>query len=105
MSEQSFSVGHDGTRFVLTSTIDGTVRTARLAAGSHTDQEHDAALVKMRASYAALRQWKTDADTAVAAWDGRTVAQNMAVLKVVVQRFGALADGMADLLQTLNADT
>lgn len=102
---EGFTVGHDGTRFILTSNVGGTVRTARLAPGTHTDQEHDALLVKLRASYSALRQWKVDADAAVTAWDGRTVAQNMAVLKVVVQRFGNLADGMADLLQTMNADS
>lgn len=91
--------------FVFTFTTDeGITTTARVPLGSRSEQEFTASVALLRAAYPALRQWKTDADSAVAAWDGRTVAQNMAVLKVVVQRFGTLADRMADLLQTINAD-
>jgi hypothetical protein len=48
-----------------------------------------------------LRTWKTNADSAVSAWDGQTQAQKNATLKVVIERFGTLCDRMADFIQVL----
>ena len=53
---------------------------------------------RLRQSYAALRQWQTDAMTTVGEWDALTQAQKNARLKIVIQRFGLLCDGVADLL-------
>lgn len=60
---------------------------------------------RLRQSYTALRQWQTDAQTAVAAWDGQTQVQKNATMKVVIDRFGKLCDGMADLLLQMSLDT
>ncbi len=48
---------------------------------------------------ATLRQWKTDSDSAVAAWDGQTQAQKNATLKVVIGRFGTICDRLADFIE------
>jgi hypothetical protein len=53
---------------------------------------------RLRAAYPLLRQWADDAAGAVGNWDGWTTAQRFAALKTVVDRFGKLADGLADLL-------
>lgn len=55
-------------------------------------------------SVAALRSWKTDADTAVAAWDAWTTAQRFAALKTLTTRFGTMCDRMADLIQAQRID-
>jgi len=54
---------------------------------------------RLKQSYASLRQWAADARTATAAWDGQTTAQRFATTKVMLDRFGKLCDGMADLLK------
>ncbi len=104
MSDASFSIGHDGTRFILTSTIDGTVRTARLAPGAHTDQENDAAVAALRQAYSTLRQWATDAATANTNWPTMTAVQKDATTRETIRRLGMFMDRFGDLLLAMNAD-
>lgn len=59
---------------------------------------------RLKQSYQVLRQWGIDARTATAAWDGQTTAQRMATTKVMLDRFGKLCDGMADLLRNQSLD-
>jgi len=54
---------------------------------------------RLKQSYLVLRQWAQDANIATAAWDGQTTAQRLATTKVMLDRFGKLCDGMADLLR------
>lgn len=104
MTDTFGSVGYDGTRFVLTSNFDGTVRTARLAAGSHTDQEHDAAVAALRQAYTTIRQWAADAATANTNWPTMTAAQKDATTRETVRRLGVFLDRFGDLLVLLNGD-
>ncbi len=104
MSDTSFSVGHDGTRFVLTSNIDGTIRTARLAVGTHTDAEHDAAVAALRGAYTTLRQWATDAATANTNWPTMTAVQKDATTRETIRRIGLFMDRFGDFLVAMNAD-
>lgn len=48
---------------------------------------------------ATARQWKVDADTAVAAWDGQTTAQRFAACKILMGRFGTMSEKLADLIE------
>lgn len=59
---------------------------------------------RLRAAYTALRQWATDAATSHANWPTMTNAQKDATNRAVVQRFGQLCDGVADLLLILGRD-
>jgi len=63
-----------------------------------------AAEARLKQSYVLLRQWAGDARTAAAAWDGQTTAQRFATTKVMLDRFGKLCDGMADLLRNQSLD-
>jgi hypothetical protein len=60
---------------------------------------------RLRSQYATMRQWAADARTATAAWDAQTTAQRFATTKVMLDRFGKLCDGMADLLKHDRLDT
>ncbi len=104
MSEATFSVGHDGTRFVLTSNIDGAVKTARLSAGTHTNTDHDTATNQLRQDYATIRQWALDAAATNTNWPTMTATQKDNATREVIRRLGVFLDHFADLLVTLNAD-
>jgi hypothetical protein len=93
----------NGVGAVLATRAATDAETAALVA-EEDDTSRDLARQRIKTTVAALRQWKVDADVAVAAWDGRTVAQNIAVLKTVTDRFGVLADNLADLLTHLRVD-
>ena len=48
-----------------------------------------------------LEQWKTDADTVVAAWDTATNVQKDQWMKTTIRRFGLLASHVDDLVRAL----
>lgn len=82
-------------------------RTAFLAARATTATKAatmNAKRTSIGQQVAALRGWKTDADNAVAAWDGQTTAQRFAALKVVLNRFGILSNHLADFIQAQGHD-
>lgn len=64
------------------------------------DVEQGDARTRLRNSYTALRQWAADAAVVAAQGTNVTQAQN----KALFDRFGKLADGLADLLVTLSID-
>ena len=67
---------------------------------SALEQDRAGAPDRLRQSYSSLRTWADDA--AVVAAQGANVSQ--AQLKALFDRFGKLADGLADLLLRLNLD-
>lgn len=105
MSQSSSGVGFDGVRFRFTSTIDGVATTARIATGTHTDAEHDAAIASLRQAYATLRQWSVDAATTNTNWPTMTAVQKDATQREVIRRLGIFFDRFADFLVANNADS
>ncbi len=101
---ESASFGFDGTRYVLTSSVDGAVTTAHLATGVHTPEDHDAAIQALRQSYSTLRQWQQDAATTNTNWPGMTQNQKDAATRETIRRLGILLGRVGDLMVTLNAD-
>lgn len=99
------SIGFDGVRFHLEANRpDGTIVTARIPVGLHTDQDHDAAVLALRQAYTTLRQWSLDAAAANTDWPNKTAAQKDAAIRETIRRLGIFFDRFADLLITLNAD-
>lgn len=47
-----------------------------------------------------LRQWKDDADAAVAAWDGWSPAQRFNAMKTLTNRIGIFFNKVADIILT-----
>lgn len=64
------------------------------------DLDRDDAHLRLRQSYSALRAWADDAAVVAAQSTNVTQAQT----KALFDRFGKLADGLADLLLVLRAD-
>lgn len=104
MSGSGFTIGYDGVRYLFTSNTDGVVTTARLAAGTHTNAEHDAAIVNLRQAYTTLRQWSLDAQDAFNSWPNKTAAQKDATQREVIRRLGVFFDRFADLMVSQNQD-
>lgn len=73
-------------------------------ANASDEASRDAKKLNVKNAVPTLRQWATDAASAVAAWDGQTTAQRFAALKIVVTRFGVLSDRMADIIQAQRID-
>jgi hypothetical protein len=105
MSDNVFSVGYDGERFLLTTTApDGSTSTARLAEGGHTDADHDAAITGLRQGYSTVRQWAQDAANTNTNWPTMTQNQKDTAMRETIRRLGVLLDHVGDLMVTLNAD-
>jgi hypothetical protein len=104
MSETSFSIGNDGERFLLSTTVDGVESTARLAPGGHTDADHDAALAQLRKDFSTLLQWAQDAANTNTNWPTMTQNQKDTAIRETIRRLGVLLDHVGDLMVILNAD-
>jgi hypothetical protein len=104
VSSELFSIGDDGDRFVLTSTVDGVTTTARLARGGHTHDDHDEAVANLRKGYPTVRQWAQDAADTNANWSTMTQNQKDNAIRETIRRLGVLLDHVGDLMVSLNAD-
>lgn len=100
------SVSFDGTNLVLEQgKDDGSRVTVRLAAGTHTAAEHDAAVTALRQAYTTLRQWSLDAQDAFNTWPTKTAAQKDATQRETIRRLGVFFDRFADFMVASNADS
>lgn len=103
MTVSSSGFGFDGTRYVLTSDVDGVVTKAYLAAGTHTTVEHDQIIARLRQDYQTLRQWSLDAAATNTNWPTMTQIQKDNAMRETIRRLGVLLDRFGDLLVALNA--
>lgn len=104
MSDSFATFGFDGTRYVLTSNVDGAATSAFLAAGTRTAQEHDQTIARLRQDYATIRQWSLDAATTNTNWPTMTQAQKDSAIRETIRRLGVLLDRVGDVLVALNAN-